>query len=458
VWRAVAVVTVLLSWPLEFAFSGVGDPTAAIDRYVEPYAASNNFSGVVLIARHGKAVYEQAYGFEDQGTEQRNTPQTRFHLASMSMQFTAAAVMRLVELGKLKLDQVVSMLVPGLPNGDKITIRELLEQTSGLPDVNALPNYSDILNRHQTAGSLVSYIKDKSPRFEPGSASQGEEHSAFNVLALIVEKVTKQSFAAAVKRLVFVPAKMQHSGIDEDGPLANAATGYSPVGVRDLEKAPQIHWSAKTGNASAYATARDLLDWRNAFFGVALLSGRSRQLMLDYSHSRVGYGWFKGASSRLAVPVFHMNGRAPGFASFIMEVPSEELTVIILSNTYVSAVSDMGFDLTALMLGKPYTSAFLNAVPTTSADVSGIANRYRFGADFFQANATLQLEVHDLDASLHWPSGETTFLIPVSKDHFVDRSYWEPVSIQRSADLQVESVMYDRFVGRRVAAGGSDLH
>ena len=448
--RAVAAAMVLMSWPAEFAFSETGDPVGAIDRYVEPYAASNNFSGVVLIARHGKAVYEQAYGFANRDVEQRNIPQTQFHLASMSMQFTAAAVMRLVDQGKLKLDQTVSKFVPGLPNGDKITIRELLEQTSGLPDVNGLPEYSDILNRHQTAESLVSYIIDKPPRFEPGSASQGEEHSAFNVLALIVEKVTKQPFATAVRRLVFAAAKMQHSGIDEDGPLSNAAIGYTPVGVRDLEKAVQIHWSAKTGNASAYATADDLLEWRNAFFAGSLLSARGRQVMLDYSHSRAGYGWFKGVSSRLAVPVFHMNGRAPGFASFIMEVPSEELTVIVLSNTYVSAVSDMGFDLAALMLGKPYASVLLNAAAPAAADVAGIANSYRFGADFFQANATLQLEVHGLDASLHWPSGETTFLIPVSKDHFVDRSYWEPVSLQRSADLQVETLMYDRFIGRRL--------
>ena len=296
-WRAAAVAIALLNSPSALALSAIGESTAAVDRYVEPYAASNNFSGVVLIAQHGKAVYEKAYGFADMGAGRRNTPQTQFHLASMSMQFTAAAVMRLVELGKIKLDQTISQFVPGLPNGDKITIRELLEETSGLPDVNALPDYSAILEQHQTAASLVGYIRSKPSRFEPGGASRGEEHSAFNVLALIVENVTGQSFATALKRLVFVPSQMQHSGIDGDAALANAAAGYSPRGVRDLEQAPRIHWSAKTGNASAYATARDLLLWRNAFYGDKLLSAGSRQLMLDYSHSRVGYGWFKGVSA-----------------------------------------------------------------------------------------------------------------------------------------------------------------
>jgi D-alanyl-D-alanine carboxypeptidase len=179
--------------------------SSSLNRYVEPYAASNNFSGVVLIARHGKAVYEQAYGFADMAAARGNTPETQFHLASMSMQFTAAAIMRLVERGKLGLDQTISEFLPGLPNDNKITIRELLEQTSGLPDINELPNYPDLLKQHQTAASLVAYIKDKPPRFEPGGVSRGEEHSAFNLLALIAEKITKQTFGTALRTLVFTP-------------------------------------------------------------------------------------------------------------------------------------------------------------------------------------------------------------------------------------------------------------
>jgi D-alanyl-D-alanine carboxypeptidase len=429
----------------------------SVNRYIQPYAASNNFSGVVLIAKHGKPVYEQAYGFADRAAARRNSPQTRFHLASMSMQFTAAATMRLVELGKLRLDQTISEFIPDLPNGNRITIRELLEQTSGLPDVNELKIYPDILNRHQTAASLVGYIKDKSPRFEPGGDARGEEHSAFNVLALIVETATKKTFAVAMRELVFDPLRMQHSGIDADGPLADAAVGYAPAGVRDLQRAPRIHWSAKTGNASAYATARDLLKWRNSFFRDTLLSARSRQLMLDYSHSRVGYGWFKGISSRLAVPVFHMNGRAPGFASFVMEVPSEELTVVVLSNTYVSAASDIGFDLAALMLDKPYAPVRLGAALPLESEGGGAAGSYRFGADFFQPNAMLHLEIHGIDTSLRWPSGEITYLIPVAKDRYIDRSYWEPVSFARSTDLRVESLVYDRFTGLRADAA-ADAH
>ena len=424
---------------------------AEVDRYVAPYVSSNNFSGVVLIAQQGKVAYQKTFGFADISAAQKNTFRTQFYLASMSMQFTAAAVMRLVELGRIRLDQSISGFVPGLPNGDTITVRQLLEQTSGLPDVNALPEYPAILDQHQTADSLIAYIKNKPPRFEPGDASRGEEHSAFNVLALIVENVTHQPFASALRRLIFDPLRMGNSGIDDDSSNpAQIATGYAPQGVRDLEVAQRIHWSAKTGNASAYATANDLLKWRNAFFGDRYLGKKSRRLMLDYSRSHAGYGWFKNSSRRLGVPVFYMNGRAPGFASFLMEVPSSNLTVIVLSNIYVSAVSDMGSDLAALMLAKPYEAPLLRASAPPATETEGIAGGYRFEADFYQPNAILTLELKSLDARLRWPSDETTYLIPASKDHFIDRSYWVPVALHRSSEGNVTLLGYDRFLGKRI--------
>jgi CubicO group peptidase (beta-lactamase class C family) len=431
---------------------------SSVDHYMKPYVASNNFSGVLLVARDGKAIYQNAYGFANPAG-QRNSLKTQFHLASLSMQFTAAAVMRLVGAGKLELDAPISQFVPDVANADKITVRNLLEETSGLPDVNALPEYSDILNQHQTAASLVEYLKDKPSRFEPGGPFQGEEHSAYNVLAIIVEMVAKQPFAAAVGQLVFSPLHMDRSGIDDDSPaFEDLASGYSPLGVRGLESAQRIHWSAKTGNGSAYATAADMLKWRNAFFEDKLLSAETRRLMLDYSHSRVGFGWFKNVSPRFGVPVFYMNGRAPGFTSFLVEIPTAGLTVIVLSNTYVSVAGTIGLDVAAMVLNKPFTSVHLRASALPAVETKDIANRYAFGADFYQPNAILTLKMNDLDASLVWPSGEVTFLIPVAKDEFIDRSYWEPALVHRSGDGRVDSLMYGHFAGRRVHGASSDPH
>ena len=114
---------------------------ASMEGYVSPYVAGNNFSGVVLVSRKGEILFQKAYGQAVIGYGVANTPTTRFHIASLSMQFTAAAVMRLIEADKFKLDTPVGKLVPDFPHGDEIKVRDLLTETSGLPDINGLPDY-----------------------------------------------------------------------------------------------------------------------------------------------------------------------------------------------------------------------------------------------------------------------------------------------------------------------------
>jgi D-alanyl-D-alanine carboxypeptidase len=129
---------------------------SAFDAYIRPYVDTNNFSGAVLVARGGKTLFKQGYGSANAAAKLRNTEGTCFHIASMSMQFTAAGVLRLVEEGKLTLDTHVDDIVPEIPNGGKITIRHLLEETSGLPDANAFPDYGQILKEHQTPAFRVT--------------------------------------------------------------------------------------------------------------------------------------------------------------------------------------------------------------------------------------------------------------------------------------------------------------
>jgi CubicO group peptidase (beta-lactamase class C family) len=144
--------------------AGATPITNEIDAYFKPFAATNNFSGSVLITRGEKTLFAKSYGFADRSKRIPNRLDTRFHIASMSILFTSTVVLRLIDEGKLSFDTYVSNIVPGVPNGDKITIRELLEQNSGLPDVNDdLPNYDELLKSHQTPESLVAQIKTLPP-------------------------------------------------------------------------------------------------------------------------------------------------------------------------------------------------------------------------------------------------------------------------------------------------------
>jgi len=113
-----------------------------IDKYVEPFVRANMFSGVVLIARSGKPVLMRAYGMANQELRVPNRPETRFHIASVSKPFTAATVLLLQPRGKLKVTDTVARFLPGFPNGERIAIHHLLTHTSGIPNINDLPEYS----------------------------------------------------------------------------------------------------------------------------------------------------------------------------------------------------------------------------------------------------------------------------------------------------------------------------
>jgi CubicO group peptidase (beta-lactamase class C family) len=420
----------------------------AIHAYLQPYAQSGNFAGDVLVEKSGKIVFEKAYGFADREHHIRNAAATRFHIASMSMQFTAAAVLRLVDTGSIKLDDHVGGFVPAIPGADKITIRDLLAERSGLPDINALPNYTDVLQHHQTPVSLIAEIQGRPLLFEPGSKFLHEEHSAYNLLALIVEKRSGFSFAAAVERLIFRPISLTESGVDDDS-MTHAepmAKGYQPEGTYGLKSADEIHWSAKTGNASVYTTARDEARWVDALFNGHVLSTASRAAVLDTSMS-VGYGWFKSENKRFGDTAYYMNGRAPGFASFVLYLPHAQTTVVIMSNIYSSATTTIGYDVAALSLGLPYEPFHVRVHPPSAPELKTCTGTFQFGPDFYQANAKVALIANGQKLSMRWPSGDVSALIPLDRNRFVDRSYWEEVKIERGASGKPTALVYGHFQG-----------
>jgi CubicO group peptidase (beta-lactamase class C family) len=419
-------------------------PSAAkIDAYFRPYAATNNFSGSVLIKRGQTVLFAKSYGFADRGKRIPNRLDTRFHVASMSILFTSTAVLRLIDQGKLSFDAHVSDIVPGVPNGEKITIRELLEQNSGLADANDLPNYDDLLNAHQTPESLVAQIRGLPPFSEPGGKSLREEHSGQNLLALIIERKTGLTFAQAMKAEVFDPLGMRDSGVDDDSPIAGpVAQGHQLSGTFGLKPAPAIHWSAKSGNGSAYTTVSDEWKWLQGFLRGNLLSESSRKAMLEASQ---GYGWETALSERLGEKVYLVGGRSPGFSCFMEYLPNEDTAIIALTNIENAANPMIVQNAAFLLLGKRYQAFSYHKVPP--ALVGHPAGDFVFGPDFFRPSATLNLASDADGVTLNWPGGPVAPLLPIEKDKFIDRYYWINATVVRGQDGNPVALDYGKFRG-----------
>jgi hypothetical protein len=147
-----------------------------------------------------------------------------------------------------------------------------------------------------------------------------------------------------------------------------------------------------------------------------------------------------------------MNGRAPGFASFVLYLPKDGLTVVAFSNIYSSATTTIGNDIAAITLGLPYEEFRPNLDRLNVEQLKASAGKFRFGDDFYQPNAEVALVADGSDLSLRWPSGETSPLIPTASDHFVDRAYWEEVTIERDGAGKMTNLVYDRFRGKPIYA------
>ena len=240
---------------------------------------------------------------------------------------------------------------------------------------------------------------------------------------------------------------MRDSGIDDDRPSAklNAAKGYRPKGLYAVEPAEPIRWSAKAGNASAYTTVKDELKFVRGLMDDRFLSAKLRDTMFDLG-ARVGYGWFKSNSTRFGQPVYSMNGRSPGFASAVVYVPKEKLFVAAFSNIYASVPTDIGYDITAIALGQPYQPITLQT-SVAPASLQGLPASFRFPHDFYQPDALVRVTAAEGQVTLHWPTGDTSALIPVGADRYIDRNYWVMVEVQRDSAGRIVRLKYDRFTG-----------
>lgn len=409
---------------------------AKVDAYVRPYVESNNFSGAILIARGGKVLVSKGYGMASLELGVRNTPQTRFHIASVSKSFTAAAILLLEERGKLSVRDPVSKYVPDYPQGDRILLHHLLTHTSGIPNINNFPEYPLLSQSPQTPAQLVEVFKKRPLDFQPGE-KYAYSNSNYNLLALILEKVSGQPYGDFLQQNIFAPLGMTHTLHDgrAAGLIPDRASGYVPAGFDGLENAPFLDWSSKTGNGSLVTTVGDLFLWDRALYTDKLLSAASRAKMFTDHGSGAGYGWFVRQS--LGHKVIAINGRSPGFTASLERYVQDDVCVILTANTYSSISQAMASDLAAIVLGEEKQVHPLH-VPAQVAPalLQSYTGRYKFGTDFV-FNPGLEASVELADGHLVMRGGGDTFLLPQSESEFLDRLYGGRVTFTKDANGKV---------------------
>jgi len=429
------------------------DLGAKIDSYLKPFVEANNFTGVVYISRGGSVLFQKGYGMANYELDVPNGPETRFHIASISKAFTAAAILLLEEHGKLSTLDSVSKHLPGYPNGDKIRLEHLLTHSSGIPNVNNFPEYGrESFFPHSTA-AVVAMFRDKPLEFEPGTRFN-YSNSNYNVLALIIETVSGQSYGEFLKANIFDPLGLLstiHDG-DASALIRNRATGMEPQGLRGLKLAPQIDWSIKTGNGSLVTTASDLAKFARAIFEGQLLRPVSLAKVMKASQL-FPYGWTDRERSHRKIKGF--GGRSPGFVSSLDYVLDDGTCIVVLSNSYSPVTQDpIAPAVNAIVFGESPRSEPTAPVRPEAGELSALAGRYQMPEDYFVPGIVLTLEDRGDYLEAHWSNGATTVIYPVGGGQYLDRSYWVQVTLTRDADGRVTGFLYNagrEFKARRLS-------
>ena len=383
-------------------------------------------SGVVRVTKGDRIIYENAFGLPDRALQVPNSLQTKFQIASLSKPITATAILLLAEEGKLSLKDKLSKFVPDVPNGDKITVEELLTHYSGLGDGSAQPDYNEWSRFPQTAAALVERAKKVPRQSEPGT-SYFYRNSNYHVLAFLIEKVSGQNYGDFLEQRIFKPAGMTntaHHARDETI-VSNLANGFSPVGASGFERAPYLDWTSKTGNGSIYATADDLLRFHRALQSGSLL--KPETLKQSYGFERkdrtVGMFWFH--RQRFGHRSVYVNGSSPGFKAHFERFIDDDATVVVLSNFYIAAPSTIAEDLGAMLFDQPVSRDVPRPIHVNGADLKRFAGTFRFGDDYFVKNAVVRVEPQMDHLDLSYPAtGFSIALIPIEGDCFFDRNFW----------------------------------
>lgn len=290
-------------------------------------AATVGFSGSVLVARGGRVLLDRGYGWADGKHTRRARPSTRYWVASLSKQFTAAAILRLEEQGKLSTSDPVARFLPGVPPDKRdITLHQLLTHTSGIGQ-----NYAaDGIRELEEAVNAICA--------RPQLSTPGEQfHYAndnYNLLAMIVQQVSGQRFEDYLRGELFTPAGMKHSGFW--GMLSKKEAAATAALLREIsEDAALPNWGFR-GATGVLSTTEELFRWQQALFAGRILGATGRDKLLrgyvKLSATEVAYGWFRSQTARGQLVVWTRGSEDFGHNAVIKVYPGQDMVVVIASN------------------------------------------------------------------------------------------------------------------------------
>lgn len=393
-----------------------------IDEYLTAAADLQRFNGTILIAQKGTVLLQKGYGWRNKSAKIPNDTNSIFQLGSITKTFTGAAIMQLQEEKKLSVKDKLSNYFPDYPNGDQITLENLFLHNSGIYDFKAILYGSDSakLTQPVTKEWMLAQFRDKPLTTKPG----GEVHytnSGYYLLGLIIEKVTGKPFESVIRDRFITPLHLMQTGFDFRN-LKNAGktTGYTYWKDSVLIATPVIDSTVAYAAGGMYSSVGDLYRWAQAILSRQILKPESWAATFNPPNKgNWGYGWGINYFAKNKKLVFQ-NGNLPGFATFFVLIPEDDIVMIMLANiddtSDMTTLEPMLKDLFFITYGMPYQLPIsLKTVPVSESVLTQYVGKYQLAPDRILAitleKGKIFLQVTGQDQFEIFPSSETDFFL-----------------------------------------------
>jgi CubicO group peptidase (beta-lactamase class C family) len=393
------------------------------------YQKQNLFNGSVLIAKKGQILLNNGFGLQNASLNKKNDPKGIFQIYSITKTFTACVILKLVEEGKLSLNDKLSKFYPNYPSGDSISIENLLTHTSGIYDYTRGNNMPD-----QTEKSFVEFQKTKPLDFPAGS-DWNYTNSGYYFLGYIIQKATGMTYEKAVGKYIFKPLKMTQSGFAFKY-LAhkNKAIGYEVFTENTKKEAVVYDPPGPFAAGGIYSTVEDLYKYYNGLKAYKILTKASLEKAYTPFKNNYGYGW-------VILPMFDKktvghSGAGAGFRTNFIQIPEDDICIILLSNTEKELNNIIG-NAFKILYNKPYK------IPVEINLSKDIVKQYT-GA--YQVNSDLVIYVNFENNKLvaHPSKQPPSILYPEKQNLFYADEINGYIRFEKNKSNQIDTLIFNR--------------
>lgn len=428
--------------------------------------SQNQPGGVILIAKKGNVLYKKAFGLANMELEVPMKTDMVFEIGSLTKQFTAVAILQLIEQGKLSLNDPITKYIPDYPIKENIiTIHHLLSHTAGIPNYTNMEKWSSVWRQELTLSETIALFKNAPLDFKPGDEFS-YSNSGYILLGYIVEKVSGLNYTTYLEEKILKPSGMLNTQFgSHDKIIKNRASGYQKS--NSLVNAEYLSFSQPHAAGALMSTVDDFLLWNKALRNNTLLKKETLQLAeTNYKTTtgksiNYGYGWM--LNELYGSPTVEHGGGIFGFIAYALYLPKEDIFIVVFTNCDSYNPEGLAVKLAASAINKK--SITTNYKHINAEKAARYVGNYKFEDNMIR---TILYENNTLYSQLS--GGNKMALIPISENEFayegvvdarirfeINKQQVSAYLINRIIVKKGEKVLIDTSIPKEVSLSETEL-